>query len=193
MELLITGLILFVGGHSINLFAHNWRNRMAAQLGEIPWKGLYSLVALCGFALLVIGYGDARLQPEVLWQPPLWTRHLAALITLPAFLLLFASQIPGNRLQVATGHPMYLGVKLWAFAHLLANGTLHDVILFGTFLLWAIAGFAISRRRDRVNGTRKVYKGPLRDGLTLVVGLGAWALFAFWLHGLLIGVQPFGG
>jgi len=126
------------------------------------------------------------------WTPPVWTRHLAALITLPAFILLFASQIPGNRLQVKLGHPMYLGIKLWAFAHLIANGGLHDLVLFGAFLIWAIAGFAVSRRRDRIAGVKKEYKGAVRDVLTLVVGIGAWVAFALWLHGMLIGVKPFG-
>jgi uncharacterized membrane protein len=192
MELLILGLVLFVGGHSVNLFANQWRNSMVEKVGLLPWKGLYSLFAIVGLVCLVYGYGDARAEGVYLWQPPVWTRHIAALLTLPAFLLLFASQIPGNRLQVATGHPMYLGIKLWAFAHIIANGGLHDVLLFGTFLIWGIAGFAVSRRRDKAAGTVREYKGLMRDGITLVVSLGAWAGFAFWAHAVLIGVPPFG-
>ncbi len=192
MTLLLAGLLLFVGGHSINLFAPNFRNAMVAKLGLMPWKGLYSIVAIAGFILLVIGYGEARSHPIWLWQPPIWTRHLAALITLPAFIFLFASQIPGNRLQVKVGHPMYLGIKLWAFAHIIANGGLHDLILFGVFLIWGIIGFAISRRRDKKLNTQREYKGPMRDALTLVISLGAWGVFAFWLHAMLIGVAPLG-
>ncbi len=192
MMLLLAGLLLFIGGHCANLIAPPWRNAMVSRLGLLPWKGLYSMVAIGGFILLVIGYGEAHMNPTWLWTPPLWTRHLAALITLPAFILLFASQIPGNRLQVKLGHPMYLGIKLWAFAHLIANGGLHDLVLFSAFLIWAIAGFAISRRRDRIAGVQKVYKGAVRDVLTLVVGTGAWVAFALWLHGMLIGVKPFG-
>jgi len=191
MTLLIIGLILFVGGHSINLFARNWRDTMVSQLGLMPWKGIYSLLAVIGLVVLVIGYGQARADPVWLWQPPLWTRHLAALLTLVAFILLFASQIRGNILQAKIGHPMYAGIKLWAFAHLLANGGLHDVLLFGTFLIWGIGGFLISRRRDKAQGIRKPYKGPLRDVATLIVSVTVWAAFAFWLHGLLIGVKPF--
>lgn len=192
MTLLLAGLLLFIGGHCTNLIAPQWRNAMVSRLGLLPWKGLYSVVAIGGFILLVIGYGEARMNPTWLWTPPVWTRHLAALITLPAFILLFASQIPGNRLQVKLGHPMYLGIKLWAFAHLIANGGLHDLVLFGAFLTWAIAGFALSRRRDRIAGVKKEYKGAVRDVLTLVVGIGAWVAFALWLHGMLIGVKPFG-
>jgi len=192
MELLIAGLVLFVGGHSVNLFAHQWREKMVSKLGLMPWKGLYAIVAGIGLACLIFGYGDARAEGVFLYHPPVWTKHLAALLTLPAFILLFASQIPGNRIQVKTGHPMYLGIKLWAFAHLIANGGLQDVLLFGTFLIWGIAGFAISRRRDKAAGTVKQYKGPMRNVLTLVVSLGAWGAFAFWLHALAIGVAPLG-
>ena len=192
MTLLLAGIVLFIGGHSINLVAPQFRQRMISSLGLLPWNGLYSLVAAAGLALMIFGYAEARSAGQWLWTPPLWTRHLAVLITLPALLLLFASQIPGNRLQVAVGHPMYLGIKLWAFAHLLANGTLPDLILFGSFLIWGIAGFAISRRRDRALQVRAEYKGLGRDLATLAVSVGVWALFTFWLHQLLIGVAPLG-
>ena len=192
MTLLILGLVLFVGGHAVNLAFPEWRRQQIDRLGLLPWKGLYSLVAGAGLACLIIGYGDARAEGIYLYHPPLWTRHLASLLTVPAFLLLFASQIPGNRIQVAVGHPMYLGIKLWAFAHLIANGGLHDVLLFGVFLIWGIAGFAISRRRDKALSEVRAYKGVLRDVATVVVSLGAWVGFAFWGHTLLIGLPPLG-
>ena len=192
MTLLLAGLIVFLGCHSVRIFAEPWRTAQIQRLGPKGWKGLYTLVAIAGFALIVWGYGAARLEPTVLYVPPLWTRHVAALLTVPAFILLAAAYVPGTRIKAWIGHPMVAGVKVWAFAHLLANGTLADVALFGSFLAWAIADFVAARRRDRANGTVYV-AGPLsRDVAAVAIGLAAWAVFAFWLHGLLIGVRPFG-
>ena len=191
MELLIAGLLLFIGGHSVKLAAPTWRTQMIARIGLLPWKGIYSLIAASGIVLMVIGYGQARIDPLWLWQPPLWLRHVTILLTLPAFILLFASQIPGNILQAKIGHPMYAGIKVWSFSHLLANGGLHDILLFGSLMIWGILGFLISRRRDKASGVKKTYKGLSRDLITLSLALGVWAAFAFWLHALLIGVKPF--
>jgi uncharacterized membrane protein len=192
MTLLILGLILFLGTHSVRIFAEDWRGRQVARLGEQRWKGIYSLVSLAGFVFLVWGYGMARAEPVLLWNPPVWTRHLAALLTIPAFILLVAAYVPGTRIKAAVKHPMVLGVKVWAFSHLIANGTLADVLLFGSFLVWAVVDYRSARGRDRAAGTRYV-AGPIsRDILAVVIGLVAWAAFAMWLHGLLIGVRPFG-
>jgi uncharacterized membrane protein len=191
MTLLILGLVLFLAVHSTRIVADDWRSATIARIGEKPWKGLYSLLSIVGFVLIVIGYGAARADPVVLYVPPAWARHLTALLTIPAFVLVVAAYVPGNALKRAIGHPMVAGVKLWAFAHLLANGTLADVLLFGAFLVWAAASFAAARRRDRRAGT--VYPvGPRsRTAITVIVGLAAWAVFAFVLHRLLIGVAPF--
>ena len=137
MALLITGLILFLGIHSSRIFAETIRLSLINKLGALGWKGIYSLISLVGFVFIIYGYGVARGSPVVLWNPPIWTRHLAALLTLPAFITIAASQIPGTHIRAKLKHPMVLGVKLWATAHLLANGTVHDTVLFGTFLLWA--------------------------------------------------------
>lgn len=192
MAILILGLILFLGTHSIRIFADDWRAAQLARHGEAAWKGVYALASLLGFGLLIWGYGLARQEPLVLWQPPLFTRHIAALLTLPAFVLLVAAYIPRNRIKAALRHPMLLGTKLWAAAHLLANGTLADVILFGGFLLWAALAFRAARQRDRAAGT--VYPAGTLGGTLATVGVGfaAWAAFALWLHGVLIGVRPFG-
>jgi uncharacterized membrane protein len=139
MTLLLVGLVVFLGVHSLRIYADSWRTRQVARIGEQRWKSIYSVVSLAGFALLVWGYGVARGTPVVLWTPPLWTRHLASVLTLPAFVLLAAAYVPGNRIKAAVGHPMIAGVKVWAFSHLLANGNLADVVLFGAFLAWAIA------------------------------------------------------
>jgi uncharacterized membrane protein len=192
MSTLLIGLVVFLGAHSVRIFAEDWRSARVQAMGAGAWKGAYSLISIVGLALIVWGYGESRAMPVELWQPPVWTRHLAALLTVPAFVLLAAAYVPGTRIKAAVKHPMVLGVKLWAFAHLIANGRLADVILFGAFLLWAILDFRAARRRDRATGA--VYKaGPvLRDAIAIVVGLVAWAVFAMYLHAAWIGVRPFG-
>jgi uncharacterized membrane protein len=192
MTVLVLGLLLFLGTHSVRIVADGWRGAQVARMGERAWKGAYSLVAIAGFALIVWGYGLARQQPLVLWQPPAWAAHVAGLLTAVAFVLVAAAYVPANRFRARLGHPMLAGTKLWAFAHVLANGTLADLLLFGAFLAWAVAAFANARRRDRSAG-RTPAAGTLRGDLLAVgVGLVAWALFAFWLHGAWIGVRPFG-
>ena len=192
MTLLLLGLALFLGVHSTRIVAEGWRTATIARVGEKPWKVIYSLLSIAGFVLLVIGYGAARQSPVVLFAPPTWTRHLAALLTIPAFVLLVAAYVPGNAIKRTIGHPMMAGVKIWALAHLLANGTLADVLLFGTFLAWAVLGFIAARRRDRAAGTTYPAGPGSRTAITVVVGLVAWAVFAFALHRPLIGVGPFG-
>jgi uncharacterized membrane protein len=189
--MLILGLLIFLGIHCVGFFPE-WRQRRVNGMGLLPWKGLYSLIALAGFVLIVLGFQRARLDPVVLYAPPAWLGHLNALFTLVAFMLLAAAYVPGNRIRARLGHPMVVGTKVWAFGHLLAIGLLHDVVLFGAFLVWAIVAFARLRRRDRAQGVTYA-PGTLKgDVITLVVGVLAWALFAFWLHGALIGVRPFG-
>jgi len=192
MTLLILGLLLFLGAHSIRIVANGWRSRQLARLGEKGWKGLYALVSLIGFVLIVWGFGLARKQPVPLYAPPLWLRHLNALFTLLAFILVAAAYVPGNHLKARLGHPMLAGVKAWAFGHLLATGMLHDVLLFGAFLLWAVVDFITARRRDRATGVTYPPGTAKGDVVVAVVGVLAWAVFAFWLHGWLIGVKPMG-
>jgi uncharacterized membrane protein len=192
MLILILGLIIFLGVHSTRMFADGWRGTVMAQRGEAAYKGIYSLLSLVGLVLLVWGYGASRATPVDLWNPPVWTRHVAALLMLLSFILLTAAYVPGNHIKAAMGHPMVLGVKVWALAHLLANGRLGDIVLFGSFLLWAVINFTASRQRDRAAGTRYAPGVAGKTALTVVLGAGAWVVFAFWLHGWLIGVQPFG-
>lgn len=191
MTYLILGLLLFLGTHSIRIVADGWRATQVGRLGLIRWKGLYSLASALGLGLIVWGYGLARAEPVALWAPPAWTRHLAALLTLPAFILIAAAYVPGSRIKAALGHPMVAGVKVWAIAHLLSNGNLADVLLFGAFLLWAVVDFRSARRRDRAAGV--VYRpgSAARDGLVIAAGTGVWALFAGFAHLWLIGVRPY--
>lgn len=190
MSVLILGLVLFLGVHSLRIFADDWRKRQIARLGERPWKGLFALVSLAGFVLICWGFGLARHHPVLLYVPLPWLVRLNALFTLVAFVLFVAARAPRNDIKARLHHPQVLAVKTWAFGHLLATGMLHDVVLFGAFLLWAVVLFAASRRRDRREGT--VYPPGTVKGtiLTVVIGVVAWAVFAFWLHALLIGVKP---
>lgn len=188
MTLLILGLVLFLGVHSVRIVADDWRSGMRARLGEGPWKGLYSLVSALGLALIVWGYGAARHDPVPLWTPMLWARHLAMLLTLFAFVFIAAAYVPGNGIKARLKHPMLLGVKVWAFAHLLANHTLADVLLFGGFLVWSVLCFRSARARDRVAGTIYPPGQTSRTLVTVVVGAAAWAAFAIWAHGPVTGV-----
>lgn len=196
MFTLVAGLVLFLGVHSVRIFAEGWRTATIAQVGEKGWKGIYSLLSIAGFVLIVVGYGLARQSPLVLWpQPPVWTRHLAALLTLVAFVLLVAAYVPGNAIKAKLHDPMILGVKVWAFAHLIANNTLADLLLFGGFLAWAVLDFRAARKRRAASPSPQPSpRGGegVKTAITVVVGAVAWAVFAFWLHRALIGVPPLG-
>jgi uncharacterized membrane protein len=191
MTALILGLLIFLGVHSVRIVAEPWRTRMRMQLGENAWKGLYSLLSLAGFVLIIWGYGQARQAPLALWAPMLWARHLASLLTLLAFVLLVAAYVPGNGIKARLHHPMVLGVKTWALAHLLANHTLADLMLFGSFLLWAALSFRAARQRDAAAGTVYPPGSTARTALTVAVGVAAWLGFALWAHQAWIGVRPF--
>jgi uncharacterized membrane protein len=192
MTVLILGLIIFLGAHSTRIVADGWRTAQLKRLGEGAWKGIYSLISLAGFGLIVWGFSLAQQQPVVLWTPPVAMRHVAALLTLIAFVLLAAAYVPHNAIKARLHHPMVLAVKTWAFAHLLANGTLADLLLFGAFLAWAVVCYIAERKRDRAALTQYPAGTAGGTAATVAVGIAAWALFAFWLHGLLIGVRPFG-
>ncbi|GLS15412.1 MULTISPECIES: NnrU family protein [Hydrogenophaga] len=195
---LILGLVLFLGVHSIGIVAPAARQRWIAGRGEGAYKGLYSLVAIVGFGLIIWGYGLARETPVLLYSLPAGMRHLAALLMLPVFVLLLAAYLPG-RIQRRTRHPMLLAVKLWALSHLLAQsvtgGSLADVLLFGGFLAWAVADRIAVRRREAAGHPRAVPAlpaGRANDAIALIGGLALYAVFVFWAHAALIGVRPFG-
>jgi len=194
MITLIAGLVLFLGIHSVRIAADGWRARVIAARGPMAWKGAYSLLSIAGFALICIGFGQARQQGVVLWSPPRWTHDVAALLTLVAFILVAAAYIPGNGIKARVRDPMILGVKCWALGHLCANGTLADVVLFGSFLVWSVLDFRAARQRRRAGTEPSI--APARRGrsaIAVVVGVLAWMLFAFHLHLPLIGVAPFPG
>jgi uncharacterized membrane protein len=193
MLVLILGLVIFLGVHSVSIVAPGWRTATVARLGERPWKGLYSLASAAGLALIVVGYGLARRDLVVLYAPPAALRHLALVVMLPVFPLLFAAYLPG-RIRAAAKHPFLLAVKLWALAHLLANGMLADVLLFGGFLAWAVAD-RISVKRRPAAQTHEVPAAPpgaANDAIALIGGLVVYAVFVLRAHRWLIGVSPLG-
>lgn len=188
MATLIVGLILFLGLHSLSIINEPLRNRLHASLGEGAFKGLFSLVSLIGLVLIIWGYGAARLDPTVIYTPPGWLRHLAMLLLIPIFPLLFATYFPG-RIKARLGHPMLVAVKLWALAHLLANGMLHDVLLFGSFLVWAVADrISMKRRTQRPIPTLPTSKA--NDIIAVVGGLVVYVVTVLWAHQWLFGVAP---
>lgn len=192
MTQLVIGLILFLGIHSISIVARPTRDRLAARLGEWPYKGLYSIVAAIGLVLIVIGYGDARMTPTVLYSPPDWLSHLNMLLMLAVFPALLAAYLPG-RIGDALKHPMLVAVKVWALAHLLVNGTVADVLLFGGFLAWAVVDRISMKRRPGGASALALPRTKFNDAVVLVGGLALYVLFAFWLHPAWIGVPVMGG
>jgi uncharacterized membrane protein len=188
VAVLIAGLIIFFASHSISIINDAWRHRAASQIGEGPWKIAYSIMALIGVVLIVWGYGLARQDPTFLYIPPYWLRHVVMLLMLPFFILLLAAYLPG-RIKSATKHPMLVAVKLWALAHLLSNGTLADVLLFGSFLAWAVIDRISLKRREPLPAPSAA-PSKANDIIAIVGGLALYVIFVFWLHQALFGVAP---
>jgi uncharacterized membrane protein len=189
MTYLVAGLLLFFGMHSIAIVAPAWRDATAARLGDATWKALFALASIIGFVMLVHGYGLTRADPQVLYTPPSWARHVAALLMVPVFPLLLATYLPG-RIKAAVQHPMLTATKAWALAHLLVNGTVADVLLFGGFLAWAVADrIAVGKRTVQ----RRIRTSPTsrwNDWIAVIGGLVLYAVFVGWLHQRLFGVAP---
>lgn len=196
MILLVLGLALFLGAHAFTM-AREPRAALIRRLGEGPYKGAYSLVSLLGIVLVAYGFGQYRAEGWIdVWYPPVWTRHLALLLVWAAFVCFVAAYVPG-RIKAALKHPMLAGVKFWALAHLLANGDLGSILLFGSILAWAVmARIAVKRRRDEVRdhaGPATPPAGWRNDAAAVALGTAFWFLFARWLHPLLIGVSVWPG
>ncbi len=186
MNRLILGLAIFFGGHSISMLALGWRNRVVERLGTRAWQAVYSIAALFGFYLLVTGYGAARRSAAVLYASPPWLRYVAALLMLPVLVLALSSVFSG-RIQHRARHPLLLATLLWAVAHLLTNGSVADLLLFGTFLLWAVAALLSLERRP---ARRKIAlpASMVNDGIAVIGGLTLYAVFILWLHARWFGV-----
>ncbi len=190
MALLILGLVVFLGIHSIRIFADPWRARQIEKLGANAWKGIYALASLVGFVLIVKGFAAASASSMMVWSPPIWTWHITSALTLIALVLVVAAYVPNNAIKAKLKDPMILGVKTWALAHLLSNGTLAGIVLFGSFLVWAILDFRSCRlRRGAGVQAAPTASGPMTI-LALALGIGVWIAFALYLHQALIGIKP---
>ena len=188
MLVLIVGLVLFLGVHSTRIVAEDWRNQMVSKLGENGWKAVYSIISLVGFVLIVWGYGMARAAGSpVLYVPPTFLSHIAFLLMLIAFIALFSAYF-GDKIHGVLKHPMLVAVKIWALAHLLANGDLASLILFIAFLAWAVADRISVKRRVAVSSGQRVIGGIAGDAVAVVLGTGVYLAFMFWLHAAWIGV-----
>ena len=195
MNTLLLGLLLFLVMHSARIFAEQGRHALQARIGATAFKGLYAVVSLLGFYLVLKGYGEARLDPVAVWMPPKGMRHLAVLLMLPAMVLLVAAYIPRNALKNRLKHPMVLSVKVWALAHLSSNGNVADLVLFGSFLVWAVLCFRAARQRDRAAENELIETpGALRQRtlLTWGIGIAAWLALLAGGHTYLVGVSPLG-
>ncbi|MCC5857575.1 MAG: NnrU family protein [Ectothiorhodospiraceae bacterium] len=180
MLIMIIGLLIFLGAHSVRIVAEDWRTAQIQRMGELPWKAAYSLVSIFGLAIAIWGFGQMRLDPTWVWFPPVGLRHAVSLFMIPAFILLVAAYMPRNHIRAKLGHPMLLAVKLWALSHLLANGRLGDIIFFGAFLVWAVFCFRAARRRSPAPATEPSSMGSTIA--TVVIGLVAYYVFAMYLH-----------
>jgi uncharacterized membrane protein len=188
MTWLALGLALFLGIHLTRALAPQWRAAQIARLGDKGWKGVYSLTSAVGFGLILWGFSQARREPAVLWpHVPFGVNHLTALLMLVAAVLMAAAYVPRNHIKAKLKHPMTLSVKVWAFAHLIVNNTLADVMLFGSFLVWAILVFRAARRRPAPPVAPGTAAGT---AATVVVGVALWAVFAFWAHAAWLGIAP---
>jgi uncharacterized membrane protein len=189
MALFLVGLIIFLASHSCRIFAESWRNRMIDRIGEVKWKGSYTIISLLGFIIMVIGYGQARQETVVLWQPNTFLIYIALVLNLVAFIFLAGSSPSNNAIRLKLKHPMILGVKVWALAHLISNGTLVDLILFGAFLSWAVLDFRSARKRP-ILMPEKADVSTKATLITIASGVILWVVFIFGLHQYLIGVSP---
>jgi len=202
MAWLILGLVLFLGAHSTRIFAENWRQAILERLGEKAYKGVYTLVSLVGFGLMVFGFDQVRWDSPLLWAPPVWVKHAAALLMLLSLVLLASAYTPRNAIKVKLHHPMVLSVKVWALAHLLANPRLADVVLFGAFLLWSVLNFRAARQRDRLaaaateTGAETTLPAPEVSAAAtwraIGIGVVVWAFLLSRGHTWLFGVSPLG-
>lgn len=192
MLILILGLVLFLGTHALSI-ARRPRAVLRVKLGEGGFKGVYTALSLLGFVLIIYGFGAYRASGWInVWYPPVWTKHLALLLTLPIFVLLAASN-SGGRIHAAVKHPMLLAVKIWATAHLISNGDLGSILLFGSLLAWAVMARISLKRRTGVKVLPTPSSFTQRDWIAIGAGLLLWFAFARWLHLWLIGVTVWPG
>jgi len=188
MTMLVSGLVIFFGVHVFSALRSREAGKdLRVKLGYGPYMGLYSLISLAGFILMIYGFGAAR-GSRMLYSLPDWAQHVNMLLVLPALILLVASQLPAGKIKQVTKHPMLLSIKLWAVGHLLVNGELNAVILFGSFLAYAVFDRIMVKRRGDNGVGPDAAVSTWMDVVSIVLGIGIWAAFAYYLHPILIGV-----
>jgi uncharacterized membrane protein len=190
LAILILGLAVFIGTHVITT-RRDARARLIARFGEGPYKIAYSIASIVGVLLIAWGFGQYRATGYIpVWEPPAWTRHITALLVLLAVVCVVAAYSPG-RIKTTLKHPMLVGVKLWAFAHLISNGDLGSIILFGSILGWAVFDRISLKRRTDPGGPPVPVGGVRQDIIAVIVGTLIYLLLG-WLHPYVIGVAAFG-
>ncbi|MBL4725502.1 MAG: NnrU family protein [Rhizobiaceae bacterium] len=186
MWILILGLIVFLGIHSVQMLAPRWREDMIVKLGNNGWRGLYSVFSLGGLGLIIWGFSEARPDVPDFYYAPTWMPHLVMVLMLISFVFLIAGNLPTGYIKARLKHPMITGVIIWAIAHLMTNGDLASILLFGSILIWAVLNrISVERRSSVAPVVTSIYP----DIIALVVGVGLWMLMLHVLHGMLIGVE----
>ncbi|MFZ3307804.1 MAG: NnrU family protein [Xanthobacteraceae bacterium] len=187
----ILGLVIFLGAH-VFVTMRGRRAALVARLGEWPYRGLFSVIAIIGILLIAYGFADYRAAGMItIWNPPAWTRHIAVGLMWPASIMVVAAYIPGNIKRVLK-HPMLAGVKTWAFAHLCANGDLGGIILFGSVLAWAVYDRITLKHRADAGAPPIPVGGVKNDIIAVVVGTVLYLALGFVFHPIVIGVPVFG-
>ncbi|MCD2180136.1 NnrU family protein [Rhizobium sp. C1] len=191
MALLVFSIVLFLVLHSLRVFAPAWRERTIARMGVKAWRGAYSLLSIASLVLLIYAFGASRAQTPILYTPPMFMTHITLTLMLIAMILLMASILPAGKIAVWVKHPMVTSVKVWAFAHLLSNGELNSVLLFGGFLIWAVLVRISAKRRARA-GEKVVrdFVSTQYDAAAILGGVALYAVILLYLHQMLIGVSP---
>ncbi|MGJ8647253.1 MAG: NnrU family protein [Marinomonas colpomeniae] len=190
MLILVVGLAIFFAVHCVRLFIPDWRKMVVTKAGLMSWRVRFGMLSLLSIGFIFMGYGQARLAPVWLWFPPVFMPHITSLIMFVALFFFCSAVVPKTTLRRVTGYPLYLAVKLWAFAHLLSNGNLADVLLFGSFLIWAIASYAIFRSRDRKAGVKAEESNIRFDLIALGFTFVSWFAIVLFFHKAVIGVSP---
>ncbi|MBB5534319.1 NnrU family protein [Rhizobium giardinii] len=191
MTLLLLGIVIFLGMHLVRVVAPGLRASVIERQGKGAWMGIYTAISLVGLLLIIYGFGEARAVTGMLYNPPVFLKHISLLLMLLAFICLAAGFLPAGRIAVAVKHPQVLSIKIWALAHLLANGETSSVLLFGSFLAWAVILRISLKRRERAGEkVLPVFRSTSNDLLAVVIGAVAYGLFVWKLHEWLIGVAP---
>ncbi len=191
MALLILGIVIFIGIHLVRSFAPGLRAAVTKRSGTGAWHAIHGIAALVGLALIAIGFVKARATTGILYTPPVFMTHIALTLMLIASIFLVAAFLPAGKIRVATKHPAILAIKIWALAHLLANGEAPSVLLFGAFLAWGVILRISMKKRWRAGEiTYPAFVSSRYDLAAVLIGAALYGVIVWKLHALVIGVAP---